>query len=85
MILTSMYSRPAIQQSGHGGTFVIPTVNITEPGGEFGSIPVGAPPFGHDDNDLNMCMFSVIPSVQRSSLTIAPIRVLQRNACCNGK
>ncbi|THH15888.1 hypothetical protein EW146_g4663 [Bondarzewia mesenterica] len=30
---------PAINQSGRGGTFVLPSGNITAPGGEFGSIP----------------------------------------------
>lgn len=43
-----------MQQSGKGGTFVLPTVNITAPGGEFGSIPVGAPFFGSDVKDPNL-------------------------------
>ena len=46
---------PAVQQSGKGGTFVVPTVNITPPGGEFGSIPVGAPYFGHEVNNPDIC------------------------------
>lgn len=44
-----------MQESGHGGTFVVPTTDITEPGGEFNSIAVGAPFFGHEVNNLNMC------------------------------
>lgn len=50
-----MLHSPAVQNSGQGGRFILPTVNITAPGGEFGSIPVGAPFFGHDDNDMNIC------------------------------
>jgi hypothetical protein len=47
------------QQSGSGGTFTLPTTNILPPGGEFGSIPIGAPFFGHDDKDTNICNESV--------------------------
>lgn len=54
-IIEPISSRPAVQQSGKGGTAVLPTVNITAPGGEFGTIPVGAPYFGHDLNDTNIC------------------------------
>ncbi|KAK0441180.1 sure-like protein [Desarmillaria tabescens] len=53
---------PAVQQSGRGGTFVLPTTNITAPGGEFGSIPVGAPYFGHDENDQNLWYFNGTPA-----------------------
>ncbi|PBK96512.1 sure-like protein [Armillaria gallica] len=53
---------PAVQQSGRGGTFVLPTTNITPPGGEFGSIPVGAPYFGHDKNDQNLWYFNGTPA-----------------------
>ncbi|KAG7452943.1 5'/3'-nucleotidase sure [Guyanagaster necrorhizus] len=53
---------PAVQQSGRGGTFVLPTTNITPPGGEFGSIPVGAPYFGHDENDQNLWYFNGTPA-----------------------
>ncbi|KAK0483315.1 sure-like protein [Armillaria novae-zelandiae] len=53
---------PAVQQSGRGGTFVLPTTNITAPGGEFGSIPVGAPFFGHDENDQNLWYFNGTPA-----------------------
>ena len=53
--LTRVPSSPAVQNSGQGGRFQLPDVNITAPGGEFGSIPVGAPYFGHDDNDTNIC------------------------------
>ena len=44
-----------MQNSGQGGRFILPDVNITAPGGEFGSIPVGAPYFGHDVNDTGIC------------------------------
>ncbi len=50
-----MSCSPAVQQSGRGGTFVLPTTNITEPGGEFGSIPVGAPYFGQDSENGDLC------------------------------
>lgn len=53
--------RPAVQNSGQGGRFQIPNVNITAPGGEFGSIPVGAPPFGHDLNDNHIWYFNGTP------------------------
>ena len=36
--LTIRACSPAVQQSGRGGTFVLPTTNITEAGGEFGTI-----------------------------------------------
>jgi 5'-nucleotidase len=51
-------NRPAVQQSGKGGTFVLPTSNITEPGAEFGSVPAGAPFFGQDITNPNLCMYS---------------------------
>ncbi|KAJ7582463.1 sure-like protein [Mycena floridula] len=53
---------PAVQQSGRGGTFVLPTTNITSPGGEFGSIPVGAPFFGQDEQDKNLWYFNGTPA-----------------------
>ncbi|KAJ3482505.1 hypothetical protein NLI96_g6947 [Meripilus lineatus] len=53
---------PAVQQSGKGGTFVVPTVNITPPGGEFGSIPVGAPYFGHEVNNPDIFYFNGTPA-----------------------
>ncbi|KAI0747817.1 sure-like protein [Daedaleopsis nitida] len=53
---------PAVQQSGKGGTFVLPTTNITEPGGEFGSIPVGAPFFGQDSENGDLFYFNGTPS-----------------------
>jgi len=49
---------PAVNQSGKSGTFVLPTTNITAPGGEFGIIPVGAPYFGHDLNDQGLWYFN---------------------------
>ncbi|KAF5374265.1 hypothetical protein D9758_004522 [Tetrapyrgos nigripes] len=53
---------PAVQQSGKGGTFVVPSTNITAPGGEFGSIPVGAPYFGHDVKDDHIWYFNGTPA-----------------------
>ncbi|RDX45416.1 sure-like protein [Lentinus brumalis] len=53
---------PAVQQSGRGGTFVLPTTNITEPGGEFGSIPVGAPYFGQDSENGDLFYFNGTPA-----------------------
>ncbi|KAH9857786.1 5'/3'-nucleotidase sure [Lenzites betulinus] len=53
---------PAVQQSGKGGTFVLPTTNITAPGGEFGSIPVGAPFFGQDSQNADFFYFNGTPS-----------------------
>ena len=46
---------PAVQQSGKGGTFVLPTTNITEGGAEFGSVPAGAPYFGQDSSNGDLC------------------------------
>lgn len=54
---SSCFARPAVQQSGKGGTFVLPTTNITAPGGEFGSIPVGAPFFDQDSQNTDLCEF----------------------------
>ena len=56
----SLLCSPAVQNSGQGGRFQLPTVNITAPGGEFGSIPVGAPYFGHDQDDMNICTLPVL-------------------------
>ena len=53
--LINLSPSPAVQQSGRGGTFVLPTTNITAPGGEFGSIPVGAPFFGQNETNKNIC------------------------------
>ncbi|KAI0637274.1 5'/3'-nucleotidase sure [Trametes polyzona] len=53
---------PAVQQSGKGGTFVLPTTNITAPGGEFASIPVGAPFFGQDSQNADLFYFNGTPS-----------------------
>jgi len=53
---------PAVQQSGKGGTFNLPTTNIVAPGGEFGTIPVGAPYFGHDAQDQNIWYFNGTPA-----------------------
>ncbi|KAI1790738.1 sure-like protein [Ganoderma leucocontextum] len=53
---------PAVQQSGRGGTFVLPTTNITESGGEFGSIAVGAPYFGSDSQNDNLFYFNGTPA-----------------------
>ncbi|EJF62478.1 sure-like protein [Dichomitus squalens] len=53
---------PAIQQSGKGGTFVLPTTNITHPGGEFDSIPAGAPFFGADSQNGDLFYFNGTPS-----------------------
>ncbi|KLO10394.1 5'/3'-nucleotidase sure [Schizopora paradoxa] len=53
---------PAVQQSGKGGTFVLPTTNIVAPGGEFGSIAVGAPFFGQDVTNPNLWYFNGTPA-----------------------
>ncbi|KAH8102868.1 5'/3'-nucleotidase sure [Cristinia sonorae] len=53
---------PAVQQSGKGGTFVLPTTNITAPGGEFGTIPVGAPYYGQDLNDSSIRYLNGTPA-----------------------
>ncbi|OSD02773.1 5'/3'-nucleotidase sure [Trametes coccinea BRFM310] len=53
---------PAVQQSGKGGTFVVPTTNITAPGGEFNSIAVGAPFFGHDSQNSDLFYFNGTPA-----------------------
>lgn len=63
--------RPAVQQSGKGGTFVLPTTNITAPGGEFGSIPIGAPFFGQDVTNKNLCKSFIVtcsPKIQISCI-----------------
>jgi len=53
---------PAVQQSGKGGTFVLPTTNIVAPGGEFGSIAIGAPFFGQDVTNPNLWYFNGTPA-----------------------
>jgi len=53
---------PASQQSGKGGTFVTPNTNIVAPVGEFGSIPIGAPFFGHDVDDSSLFYFNGTPA-----------------------
>jgi len=53
---------PAVQQSGKGGTFVLPTTNITAAGGEFGSIPAGAPYYGHAVDDPSIFYFNGTPA-----------------------
>ncbi|KAI0362765.1 5'/3'-nucleotidase sure [Trametes cingulata] len=53
---------PAVQQSGKGGTFVLPTTDITAPGGEFGTIPVGAPFFGQDSQNPDLFYFNGTPA-----------------------
>ncbi|TDL25054.1 5'/3'-nucleotidase sure [Rickenella mellea] len=66
---------PAVQQSGRGGTFVLPTSNITAPGGEFGTIPVGAPFFGQDLQNQNLWYFNGTPAATAAFALdiIAPI------------
>ncbi|KAI0371793.1 hypothetical protein BV20DRAFT_978770 [Pilatotrama ljubarskyi] len=53
----------AVQQSGKGGTSVLPTTNITAPGGEFEStgIPVSTPFFGQGLQNPNLCNGSSLP------------------------
>ncbi|KAI0332087.1 5'/3'-nucleotidase sure [Cubamyces sp. BRFM 1775] len=53
---------PAVQQSGKGGTFVLPTSNITAPGGEFNTVAVGAPYFGHDVQNPDLFYFNGTPA-----------------------
>ncbi|PIL23722.1 hypothetical protein GSI_13472 [Ganoderma sinense ZZ0214-1] len=53
---------PAVQQSGKGGTFVLPTTNITEAGGEFGTIAAGAPYFGSDAQNGDLFYFNGTPA-----------------------
>ncbi|KAI0075474.1 5'/3'-nucleotidase sure [Panus rudis PR-1116 ss-1] len=52
---------PAVQQSSTGGTFKLPATNITAPGGEFGTIPVGAPYFGAAVDDPHIWYFNGTP------------------------
>ncbi|KAG5358646.1 Acid phosphatase [Yarrowia sp. B02] len=57
---------PAVQQSGTGGTFNLPrAANLTK-GAEFGSAPVGAPNWGHDENDDHIWYFDGTPSAAMS-------------------
>jgi hypothetical protein len=44
-------------QSSKGGTWVLPTTNLTAPGAEFGTVAAGAPYFGQDEMDKNICNF----------------------------
>ncbi|KAI0691180.1 sure-like protein [Cytidiella melzeri] len=53
---------PLVQNSGQGGRVILPTTNVTAPGGEFGSVPVGAPFFGHDVNNDKMWYFNGTPA-----------------------
>lgn len=53
---------PAVQQSGTGGTFNLPRAANLTTGGEFGSIPVGAPNWGQDANDDHIWYFDGTPA-----------------------
>ncbi|EMD38687.1 hypothetical protein CERSUDRAFT_48092 [Gelatoporia subvermispora B] len=53
---------PAVQQSGKGGTFVLPTSNIVAPGGEFDSVKVGASFFGQNVTNPNLFYFNGTPA-----------------------
>ncbi|KAI0086632.1 sure-like protein [Irpex rosettiformis] len=53
---------PLVQNSGQGGRVILPTVNVTAPGGEFGSVPVGAPFFGHDAGNDHIWYFNGTPA-----------------------
>ncbi|KAI0340129.1 sure-like protein [Trametopsis cervina] len=53
---------PLVQNSGQGGRVILPTTNVTAPGGEFGSVPVGAPFFGHDANSDRIWYFNGTPA-----------------------
>ena len=76
---------PAVQQSGKGGTFVLPTTNLTGNGAEFNTAPAGAPYFGQDPQNSDMCesCYSVWQRAQSDELIILPKSLLQRNACGN--
>ncbi|KAH9946376.1 sure-like protein [Epithele typhae] len=39
VLMLTPHPSPAVQQSGKGGTFVLPTSNITQGGAEFGTVP----------------------------------------------
>ena len=54
-IVDMSFLSPAVQQSGKGGTFVLPTTNITAAGGEVGSVAPGAPYFGSDSQNSDFC------------------------------
>ncbi|KAG5354812.1 Acid phosphatase [Yarrowia sp. B02] len=52
---------PAVQQSGTGGTFNLPTNTTLAKGAEWLSAPVGAPSWGHDDQDDHLWYFDGTP------------------------
>ncbi|KAG5358935.1 Acid phosphatase [Yarrowia sp. E02] len=57
---------PAVQQSGTGGTFNLPRAANLTTGGEFGSLPVGAPNWGQDENDDHIWYFDGTPAAAMS-------------------
>ncbi len=69
---------PLVQNSGQGGRVILPTTNVTAPGGEFGSVPVGAPFFGHDANNDHICEYCYHQHYEMSVDRIYR-RVLQRH------
>lgn len=52
---------PALQQSGTGGTFVLPKNTTLAKGAEWGSAPVGAPAWGQDEKDDHIWYFDGTP------------------------
>lgn len=75
---------PAVQQSGKGGTFVLPTTNITEAGGEFGTIAAGAPYFGSDAQNSDLCEWPHLTGNSQGQVGLTGCRrnsLLQRDAC----
>lgn len=52
---------PAVQQSGKGGTIVLPTSDLTGPAA-FNTAPAGAPYFGRNASDSGLAYFNGTPA-----------------------
>ncbi|ODV83669.1 hypothetical protein CANARDRAFT_202714 [[Candida] arabinofermentans NRRL YB-2248] len=53
---------PAVQYSGNGGRFIIPSTNTLTTGALFDYPPAGSPAWGHEEDDLNAWYFSGSPA-----------------------
>ncbi|KAK9900242.1 sure-like protein [Cystobasidium minutum MCA 4210] len=53
---------PLDQQSGKGGTVVLPTTNVSAAGGKYGFVPEGAPYYGYNESDTSLRYFNGTPA-----------------------
>lgn len=61
----------------------MPTTNIVAPGGEFGSIPAGAPFFGQDSVNKNICTSMHVSKKRLLEKTNGLTSLFQRYSGCD--